>query len=650
MQDTEIARKNGHARALNGTHAPAAKTEKTEEFPYVFPYDPQSVYGHFVGLARRYVAPGALVDLGAGAGTVGAPLAAAGFDYVAVEQDDSALRLLDQRGIRNYRCNIADLTRLATTLDAVPGARAYCLLDVIEHLEHPEAVLSFLSSYALEHGAPYLIISVPNVGHRDVAYSLLAGHWDTTDTGLLDRTHLHFFATSSLHRLCTESGWQLVARDDYTQPQSDQYDPASILHRDSLLNDFLHDVSDTFNPDSTVNQFVWVLKPTGIGMQETRETEENADTAVTASPLLSLLVRTQGTRNDLLTEALYSIYAQDCDDYEVVVCHHSPGAVDQAQQKALRDLFETLPARLQAKIRMIECIESGRSAPLNALVDAAHGTYLGFLDDDDLLFPRHVSTLQRGVEAYGVSPIYQVYGARRTISVRKAKKEQHKEFGFAPERPTNGRDFPSQTYPYATDRIQPYWIVPYSPVTQQYRNDIPNCCMLLPRTLFEQTNLRFRVDFELAEDWEFLMRASHFLHVVTLPEITTAINVRDNDSNTVQKEDLRPGWFVAHSKRLDEQAKRPILLEGRTARLLYRTEVETQTRRDEVVREAEAMRSEHLELRDWAHNLEKSLQEARAEHEKLLAWARGLEQHAQSSSSNPLIRITQQIRARLGRK
>lgn len=378
-------------------------------------------------------------------------------------------------------------------------------------------------------------------------------------------------------------------------------------------------------------------------MQEPGEAQANADMAVTTSPLLSLLVRTQGTRNDLLTEALYSIYAQDCDDYEVVVCLHSPGTVDQAHQKALYDLFKTLPARLQAKIRFIECAEPGRSAPLNALVDAAHGTYLGFLDDDDLLFPRHVSTLQKGVEEYGVSPIYQVYGARRTITVRKAKKER-KEFGFAPERPTNGRDHPSQTYPYSTDRIQPYWTVPYSPVTQQYRNDIPNCCMLVPRILFEQTNLRFRVDFDLAEDWEFLMRASHLLHVVTLPEITAAINVRDNDSNTVQKEDLRPGWFVAHSKRLDEQAKRPILLEGRAARLLYRTEVETQIKRDEIVREAEAMRDEHLELRDWAHDLEKSLNEARAEHEKLLAWARGLEQQAQAVPRSPLTFIKRLLR------
>jgi len=639
-------------KGTRDTDAPNNGANEPEPYPYVFNYVYPSSYWNVVQVADQYITPGLIVDLGSGMGTIGPPLQDQGFAYLGVEMHRGALQLLEERHLPGRYCDLSDLAAVKQTLDDVGEARAFCLVDVLEHLDYPGVLLKFLSEYALTHGSPHLILSVPNVGHRDVAYNLLAGQWNETETGLLDKTHLRFFTAQTLLHLLNENGWQLVARNDFELVQSDQYNEESLLHKPTLIGDFLHYVSDTFNPDNRVNQFIWLLKP---GTSADREragqaitiSERETPPVLTKVPLFSLLVRTQGLRNDLLTETLLSIYAQDCDDYEAVLCFHKDEDLTGEREKSVRELITTLPISLQARIRMIVCTGMGRSAPLNQLIESARGDYFGFLDDDDLLFSRHVSTLKKGIEKHGTGPIFQVFAARRSVSVRREKRTL-KDFGFDPRELASAQNRPAVTYPYSTDMIEPTWIMPYDPITQQYANDIPNCCFLVPRALITQTNMRFRLDFELAEDWEFLMRASQFLKLVTLPEITTAINVRNNESNTVQNAELQPGWVVAHRKRLNEQTKRPLLLEGRSAYLIFRRHIETTIKREQVEEQltaqyaaqnaqtaalnaqATALHAENQRLIEWAHGLERTLAETQQEFQRQTAWARELEQHVQS--------------------
>ncbi len=625
---TQRTARNGAHRTPAPEPSPAAPAD--EEYPYVFNFGYPSSYWNVVELAERYVAPGVIVDLGSGAGTIAPPLVEAGFGYVGVEQHPGALRLLDARGLRNAACDLTDTQTLRATLDAIGEAKAYCLVDVLEHLGQPGDLLAFLSAYALTHGSPYLVISVPNVGHRDVAYNLLAGNWNETETGLLDKTHLRFFTGVSLAKMLAESGWSLVAREDFSLPESDQYDPHSLLHGGTQIGDFLRDISDTFNPDNTVNQFIWLLKPSAPRPTDKANATDATTARETARPLLSIGVRTQGKRNDLLLESLFSIYGQECDDYEAIVCFHKDAETDDERLETVQYLIDTLPVQLRAKIRVITCTGEGRSVPLNAIIEAARGAYFGFLDDDDLLFPQHVAMLKKGVEKHGVGPIFQTFAARRRVSVREEKPKK-REFGFRSRTAPGSR--PPVTYPYSTDLIEPAWVIPYDPISQQYNNDIPNCCFLVPRTLIEQTNLRFRLDFDLAEDWEFLMRASQFLKVVTMPEITAAINVRNNESNTVQNAELQPGWVSAHRKRLDEQAKRPLLVEGRIARLLFRRHIETEIRREQVEERLHAKEREAASLDEAHRSLEREFHRMEVDREQLVAWARSLEEALGAASA-----------------
>lgn len=635
MKQLETTEEATQRTAHNGAHRaapeqPPAAQPADEEYPYIFNYGYPSSYWNVVALAKRYVAPGVIVDLGSGVGTIAPPLMEAGFGYVGVEQHPGALRLLEAHGLRNYACDVTDAEALRATLDAIGETKAYCLVDVLEHLSHPGVLLQFLSGYALAHGSPYLVISVPNVGHRDVAYNLLAGNWNETETGLLDKTHLRFFTGVSLAKTLAENGWSLVARENFSLPESDQYDARSLLHSGTQIGDFLRDVSDIFNPDNTVNQFIWLLKPSAATEGRSADVEEAATAAETARPLLSIGVRTQGKRNDLLLEALISIYGQECDDYEVVVCFHKDAETGDERLREVQYLIDTLPVQLRAKIRIVTCAGEGRSVPLNAIIEAARGEYFGFLDDDDLLFPRHVAMLRTGVEKHGVGPIFQTFAARRRVSVREAKPKK-REFGFRSRTAPGSR--PPVTYPYTTDLIEPAWVIPYDPISQQYNNDIPNCCFLVPRTLIEQTNLRFRLDFDLAEDWEFLMRASQLLKVVTLPEITAAINVRNNESNTVQNAELQPGWVSAHRKRLDEQEKRPLLVDGRIARLLFRRHIETEIRREQVEERLHAKEREVASHDEAYRALEREYRRMEEDRERLVAWARSLEEALNAASA-----------------
>lgn len=631
---------------VTGVEPFVVRDEGDEEFVYVFDYSKSSPYWNAVEMLKRYIAPGEIVDLGSGAGTLGPPLQEAGFGYIGLERSNGGLRLMNERNLRNYSCDLDDLDNLEKILEENSPIKAFCLMDVLEHLKQPETLLSFLAEYAQNNQTPYLLVSVPNVGHRDVAFNLLCGKWEMTEHGILDKTHLRFYTQTSLLKLLNESGWELVANNNFTLEHSVQYDPDSILHRTTLVGELMHYLSDTLNPDNEVNQFIWLLKP----KSKTATTTSDQNILSVKRPLVSILMRTQGLRNELLTEALYSLYAQDCDDYEVLLCFHSPGAnVDklltyevspEAQQSEdehrpkdpavvlfweLKALLDKLPFPLRQKIRLTISNGLGRSTPLNDMVEAAQGEYLGILDDDDQLFPNHISAIKRGVEEHGINPIFQTYAAYRQVRVLEEEGEKTSYGKQTPLEP----NCPKSTFPYTVELIRP-WAVPFNPLTQQYNNNVPVGCFIVPRKLFEQTSLRFRPDFDLAEDWELWMRASQFLKVVTLPEITEVSNIRTNGTNTVGHEELQPGWLLHHRKRLDLQAEHPLVLDGRVARLIYRQHLQDLYKLENIY---EAHQHQLKTLQN-----EKSTWQG-SDYRNLENWAKELDARLQKIQGNRLFRL-----------
>lgn len=101
------------------------------------------------------------------------------------------------------------------SLDALEGEKfdIITLVDVLEHLQHPAALLMRLKPLLLDEGQ--ILLSVPNVAHASVRLELLGGNFRYENAGILDATHLKFFTATSLQSLLQEAGYTL-AEMDYT--------------------------------------------------------------------------------------------------------------------------------------------------------------------------------------------------------------------------------------------------------------------------------------------------------------------------------------------------------------------------------------------------------------------------------------------------
>ena len=80
--------------------------------------------------------------------------------------------------------------------------------DIFEHLADPAEMLTQLGDY-MDNGK--LVLSLPNVAHYSVRFKLLSGNWDMADTGILDKTHLHFYTLKTARKLLEKCGWEIEA-------------------------------------------------------------------------------------------------------------------------------------------------------------------------------------------------------------------------------------------------------------------------------------------------------------------------------------------------------------------------------------------------------------------------------------------------------
>lgn len=76
--------------------------------------------------------------------------------------------------------------------------------DVLEHLRYPEKVLK---EACLRWLRPYgrVLISLPNIANWKIRFGLLFGAFNYQETGILDRTHLHFYTFRTSLELITSA-------------------------------------------------------------------------------------------------------------------------------------------------------------------------------------------------------------------------------------------------------------------------------------------------------------------------------------------------------------------------------------------------------------------------------------------------------------
>lgn len=85
--------------------------------------------------------------------------------------------------------------------------------DVLEHLYDPAETLSKCRELLKDDGS--ILLSVPNIANNNIILSLLKDEFNYTPFGLLDDTHIRFFAYNSLNRLIEKLNYK-VSYADYS--------------------------------------------------------------------------------------------------------------------------------------------------------------------------------------------------------------------------------------------------------------------------------------------------------------------------------------------------------------------------------------------------------------------------------------------------
>ncbi len=81
--------------------------------------------------------------------------------------------------------------------------------DVLEHVLFADQVLDFFIQNYLKEGGE-VIFSLPNIANWRIRLQLLFGNFDYTDSGILDKTHLHFYTFKSAKKLVEASSLKIT--------------------------------------------------------------------------------------------------------------------------------------------------------------------------------------------------------------------------------------------------------------------------------------------------------------------------------------------------------------------------------------------------------------------------------------------------------
>ncbi len=193
---------------------------------------------------------------------------------------------------------------------------------------------------------------------------------------------------------------------------------------------------------------------------------------VTEIRLVSIIVRSMG--RPMLGETLAAIACQTYPSIEVLVVDATGG------KHAL------VPSRCGPFAVIFVAGSEQRPRPIaaNAGLDAAHGTYIGLLDDDDLIEPTHIEGLVKALEA---------------------KPEYALAYSLAREINANGDVVGRRDTPYSRLLLfQDCYVMPSAAL---FRSTVRECC-------------RFDEQFDVCEDWDFWLQIARLSNFLRVPQDT----------------------------------------------------------------------------------------------------------------------------------
>ena len=231
-------------------------------------------------------------------------------------------------------------------------------------------------------------------------------------------------------------------------------------------------------------------------------------------PLVSIIVRTCG-RPEVLRETLMSLREQTYSNIEIVVVEDGPDCAG----KMIREDFSDLNILYHAMGKNV-----GRSKAGNTAMELAHGTYLNFLDDDDLFYADHVEVLVKTLE----------------------KSNNRAAYAFAFETPIEVKS--RDPYEYTVYDYLGVHKTKFDRIELCYHNFIPIQCIMFEKSLFEEYG-GLDESLDALEDWDLWVRYSLHTDFDCVDKTTSIYRVpKVREINEKRQKELDDALVVVRNK------------------------------------------------------------------------------------------------------
>lgn len=165
----------------------------------------KGLFGKYKAIFERLPHQGHILEVGCHTGYFSRFLIDAGYHVIAVETDQEAVKVAQKNGVSVIQANIENFD---PAIFSQHKFDVILFMDVLEHLRYPEAVLKSVIPLLNKDGR--ILITGPNTVYWSVRRDVLRGRWNYTDSGLLDRTHLRFYTSSTWYNLFKENGFEVI--------------------------------------------------------------------------------------------------------------------------------------------------------------------------------------------------------------------------------------------------------------------------------------------------------------------------------------------------------------------------------------------------------------------------------------------------------
>lgn len=244
------------------------------------------------------------------------------------------------------------------------------------------------------------------------------------------------------------------------------------------------------------------------------------ETIIKEQPLVSIIIRTCG-RPNVLREALISLRRQTYKNIEIVIVEDGENKAEEMIKTEFLDLNIIYKATGE---------KQGRCKVGNLGMELAHGKYLNFLDDDDLLFADHVETL---VQALLKNPQYKLaYSTSFETKIELKSREPRYEYVEESRVLVHNR--------------------PFSRIRLLTMNLFPIQAVMFEKSIYDKYG-GMDENLDNLEDWEMWQRYSTENAYLYVPKTTSLYRVPAKQENYIERKEELDSYYNVAKAKIDER-------------------------------------------------------------------------------------------------